>query len=395
MKNYLLKFIFILTIISFLNGCLNQTDSVFIKYSSSDLKEETINLNPKLIKVKFNNVSTKNFLISESESGVKKFVSSIFNKNSENNITINVSFVFNRFIYKMDNFSTFIPYVISGLAAFFAAVSPAIAVENIESEPGKPDTQEINETTMLRLILIFGSISIASLIAGYLSSDLVFDISGIVTIDICDYKSEKIIYSYNKTLLIKKDDIVNTESDNEDFNKLLKPFFKNLKDDLLNDKDKIKAKYDDFIKGVQNELIGKEKKENIPIMLKIVSTDFKLQNNQNTIFRSGVEDALTENKYSLISEEVQEETLKEQAKQRKKECYDDSCLVETGKMLAARGLFVVEIVKSKESYLFKIKYINLETAEIVKTKSLVYSKDIDNVQNLLDFAKELTNEVLK
>ncbi len=135
--------------------------------------------------------------------------------------------------------------------------------------------------------------------------------------------------------------------------------------------------------------------EIIPIMLKIVSNDFKLENNQNAVFRSGVEEALTENKYSLISEEIQNETLKEQAEQRKKECLDESCLVDTGKMLAARGLLVVDIVKAKTSDMFKLKYINLETAETMKTKSLIYKKDIDNVQSLLDFAKELTKEVLK
>ncbi len=135
-----------------------------------------------------------------------------------------------------------------------------------------------------------------------------------------------------------------------------------------------------------------KKDESKVIMLKIVAKGFTLNESSEAIFRSGVEEVLTENKYSLVSEEVQNETLKEQAEQRKKECLDESCLVDTGKMLAARGLFVVDVIKSKESYLFKLKYIDLETSEVLKTKSLIYEKDIEEAQSLMDFAKELTNK---
>ncbi len=137
-----------------------------------------------------------------------------------------------------------------------------------------------------------------------------------------------------------------------------------------------------------------KKDESKVIMLKVVAKGFTLDESSEAIFRSGVEEVLTENKYSLVSEEVQNETLKEQANQRKKECLDESCLVDTGKMLAARGLFVVEVIKAKESYLFKLKYINLETAETLKTKSLIYEKDIDDAKNLMDFAKDLAGKII-
>lgn len=88
--------------------------------------------------------------------------------------------------------------------------------------------------------------------------------------------------------------------------------------------------------------------EEYPIMMQI-KTDLKLSED----FRGGVESGLTENGYSLVSEEDQNQTLKEQATQRKQECYDETCLVNVGKMLAAKGLVMVEVTKKGDkSYLF-------------------------------------------
>ncbi len=130
------------------------------------------------------------------------------------------------------------------------------------------------------------------------------------------------------------------------------------------------------------------------IMLKMVSKGFTIDENAEAIFRSGVEEVLTENKYSLISEEIQNETLKEQAEQRKKECLDESCLVDTGKMLAARMLFIIEVIKSDETHLFKIKYIDLQTGELLKTKSLIFEDNLNDVKKLFEFSKKLTSEIL-
>ncbi len=130
------------------------------------------------------------------------------------------------------------------------------------------------------------------------------------------------------------------------------------------------------------------------IMLKMVTKGFTIDENAEAIFRSGVEEILTENKYSLISEEIQNETLKEQAEQRKKECLDESCLVDTGKMLAARMLFIIEVIKSDETHLFKIKYIDLQTSELLKTKSLIFEDNLNDVKKLFEFSKKLTSEVL-
>ncbi len=224
------------------------------------------------------------------------------------------------------------------------------------------------------------------------------------TITVYDYYKTTKLYDFsNETTELNQCYISGS-----DFKEIFIKFMTKIKTVLKEDSFIIIKKNDDIKKGDKTEEVkeietnntfveteNKTMKNSFPIMLKFVSKEFKLENNQNAIFRSGVEESLTENKYSLISEEVQEETLKEQAIQRNKECLEESCLVDTGKMLAARGLFIIEVIKSKNDYLFKIKYINLETAETLKTKSLIYTKDIDNAQNLLDFAKELTKEVLK
>ncbi len=140
--------------------------------------------------------------------------------------------------------------------------------------------------------------------------------------------------------------------------------------------------------------------EEYPIMMQI-KTDLKIPED----FRGGVEDGLTENGYSLVSEEVQKEALKEQSEQRKKECYDESCLVDTGKMLAAKGLVMVEVTKkSDKMYFFKAKYIDFETADTKKTKSEYFKYNLDNYEELNKFGKTLiqnmfgkneTKEVMK
>ncbi len=122
-----------------------------------------------------------------------------------------------------------------------------------------------------------------------------------------------------------------------------------------------------------------------PVMLQIKS-DLNIPDD----LRTGIEEGLTENNFSLISEEVQKEALKEQAHQRQKECYDESCLVDTGKMLAARGLVIVEIVKKNEKYyLFKAKYIDFESGTTQKTKSDYFEYDLNDFKELNKFGKNL------
>ncbi len=123
--------------------------------------------------------------------------------------------------------------------------------------------------------------------------------------------------------------------------------------------------------------------EEYPIMMQIKS-NLKISED----FRLGIEEGLTEMNYSLVNEDDQNQTLKEQASQRKKECYDESCLVDVGKMLAAKGLVVVEIIqKAQKSYLFKAKYVDFESGTTKKIKSDYFEYELSNYKELNKFAK--------
>ncbi len=126
-------------------------------------------------------------------------------------------------------------------------------------------------------------------------------------------------------------------------------------------------------------------------MLKITS-DFKVSKTTFDIFRSGAEMSLTKSNYVLLDEKAQEEALKAQSSQ--DGCLDDSCLIDTGRMLAAKILFVVSIKKAGKFYLFNAKVINLETSTTEKSFSVLYEHSLDSVKKLFAFSKELTKSTL-
>lgn len=112
-------------------------------------------------------------------------------------------------------------------------------------------------------------------------------------------------------------------------------------------------------------------------------------------FRDGVEEALIKYGYSLIDLDTQQNALTEQAQQKKAACYDDNCLVETGKMLAARGLIVAEVsLKGEAYYRFKVRYINFETGAMTRSKLLYYSGTMKDFKKIFNFAKDLTGQML-
>ncbi len=133
-------------------------------------------------------------------------------------------------------------------------------------------------------------------------------------------------------------------------------------------------------------LLGKD----YPIMLKIQSK-VKIP----TDFRDGVEEGLTIKGYSLVDEKAQQEALKNQSEQRNSECYDDSCLVDTGKMLAAKALIVVDVEKKEEnSFKFKARFVDFEKGTTTKTKLLYYKSSLSNYEKLSIFGKELVGGLL-
>jgi len=130
--------------------------------------------------------------------------------------------------------------------------------------------------------------------------------------------------------------------------------------------------------------------EDFPIMLNLKS-DVKIPSD----FRDGVEEALTTLGYSLVDDNAQKEALKENAKARNSECYDDECLVDTGKMLAARALISVKVDKKGDAaYKFKGKYIDFETGTTTKTKVMYYEAKLDDYKALSKFGKDFTNLLL-
>ncbi len=131
----------------------------------------------------------------------------------------------------------------------------------------------------------------------------------------------------------------------------------------------------------------------LPVMLK-VNSNFNLGNNVIDTFRSGAEDSLTSQGYLLISKEQQELALREQAEQRDSDCYDDACLVDTGKMMAAQMIFIITITKMKKDYIFKVRLVDLETGSTKKTVTDVYTKRLSSAIDLLKFSKKLTNRAL-
>ena len=134
-------------------------------------------------------------------------------------------------------------------------------------------------------------------------------------------------------------------------------------------------------------------KNNLPIMLKVKS-NFNLEAPILDTFRSGAEDSLTAQGYVLISKQQQDEALMEQSKQRKSDCYDDACLVDTGKMMAAQMIFIIDINKTENQYIFKVRLLDLETGSIKRTVTKIYKERLTDVDKLLSFSKELTNESL-
>ncbi len=135
------------------------------------------------------------------------------------------------------------------------------------------------------------------------------------------------------------------------------------------------------------------KNDNLPVMLK-VKANFNLSNAVVDTFRSGAEDSLTAQGFMLISKEQQDEALKQQAEQQNSDCYDDACLVDTGKMMAAQMIFIINVSKMGKEYIFKARLVDLESGSTKKTVTKVYKGRLSSATDLLKFSKELTNEAL-
>ncbi len=168
---------------------------------------------------------------------------------------------------------------------------------------------------------------------------------------------------------------------------------------IIVDEDGVEVSENYFKKDEAETTVLSEKKipkENQTVMLKVITKEFEMDKDEKDILRSGLEDKLTETGYSIISEKAQEEALKEQSEQRKKECYDEECIVDVGKMIAARFLCLVDIKKTKnnENYVFQLKFIDIQSGETIKSRTNIYKQNISDIENILLFAKKSIAELL-
>ncbi len=211
-------------------------------------------------------------------------------------------------------------------------------------------------------------------------------------IEIYNKQNNELIFKFSKSY--NDDYYLNLYSDSIETKiiNFTKDSMKLFKTEVENNKVELYSKYLNFKQSEKKDIIIP--KENY-IMVKILTKDAEITEDIFKVIQNGVEEILTENKFSLISKEVQEQTLKEQAEQRKTECYDESCLVEVGKMIAAKNLLIIEIIKSEETYMFNLKLVDLETGATLKSKSSVYDSGIKNIKELLIFSKELTKNIIQ
>ena len=131
------------------------------------------------------------------------------------------------------------------------------------------------------------------------------------------------------------------------------------------------------------------------VMFRLKEKRVKLSENVREVIRMGVEEILTKKGYLLISEKNQEMALEQMKSDHKNDCYDDSCLIDAGGMLSARGVFLVEVIKLGDKFPFKLKYLDMETAAVIKTKSMIYKFKLDNADELLKFSKNIAKEMFK
>ncbi len=134
------------------------------------------------------------------------------------------------------------------------------------------------------------------------------------------------------------------------------------------------------------------------ILLLFLATSLLFSQNENLkvieTIRAVTEQEITKKGFSIIDQIVQEDALKEQSEQRKKGCYDDSCLVDTGKMLAAQRLFLVDINKlGEEQFLFKIRYVSVESGETINSESELFEGKLSDYSKLFKFSKDFVTRI--
>lgn len=94
-------------------------------------------------------------------------------------------------------------------------------------------------------------------------------------------------------------------------------------------------------------------------------------------------------RFRVIDRAEQEKLLKEQEFSLSG-CVDESCIIEAGKMLAAKYIITGSTGSFGERYLLNLKLLDVETSEAINTASGYY----DDMEDILEESENLLNELL-
>jgi len=126
-----------------------------------------------------------------------------------------------------------------------------------------------------------------------------------------------------------------------------------------------------------------------------VKTNFELDKETEKLIKTSLESSLTNLGYGIVSSQTREAALKEQKKQYQNDCLDDNCLIDTGKMLAAKKILIVDIDKRKEDFIIKMRRIDIETSILEASLAKKYSDKLSNFDSMDKIITESVNKIFK
>lgn len=349
-SNKFLKYFFILSFV-LITSC--KSERALINYDVVDLKKDVkIDL-----KVKEFNINSVTFFTYEEEVLFEKDIKTIFNYNSANKIVVDVSF---NLLHKTSEgmslkYITF-PFGFTGSYLGYKYLS-----ENT------PNLFWINGGYWATFIGSMTGYYIGSFLSSFIDDDLT-TLYGYVKVDIYDLTKTYLIYSFSKKISLGKNHD-NWEDKGKILSNIIQVVNLLIKQNILNDKEKILKKY--------HEVAQKEPKLT-PILIKVVSNANEFDENLKTIVKYNAEEILTEHKYPIVENN-------------KKNCDKRDCLIEISKEAFAKKALFIDVIKNESNFLFTVSYIDVESNELLKTKSSVYNQNIDDIQSLSDFVKEIIN----
>jgi len=128
---------------------------------------------------------------------------------------------------------------------------------------------------------------------------------------------------------------------------------------------------------------------NDKIMLIVDSKD--ISKDYIDIIKESSASVITKENHFIIDEEAQKKSLKEQYNQRISNIYNESSLVETGKLVAANKIFFINVDRFNNKYRVNVKFVDVEGGIVLKSDS-DYIESINNIENFDKFIKKITKK---